>query len=207
MRPENMSDEQLQDLTYQMFGSTRELDGPTTKALLELKRLIGAPSLDAATAYAIKEQLAAKSRDRTIEQRPLVSSGEIEYRRRDDSEGRLAVSDEMVDSLGWMPDREFRVLHILFRHADETGKVSVGQTEIGRSCGLNRSQVCRLVSRLVDWGLLELVRRHHMGSKKPNEYRILPSWNWPREPPTREERPLVSLGQGEYRRDVMEGDV
>jgi len=81
MRPENMNDEQLKELTYEMFGSTRELDGPTTKALLELKRLIGAPSLDAATAYAIKEQLAAKSRDRATEQRPLVSVGQGEYRR------------------------------------------------------------------------------------------------------------------------------
>ena len=81
MRPENMNDEQLKELTYQMFGSTRELDGTTTKALLELKRLIGAPSLDAATAYAIKEQLAAKSRDRATEQRPLVSLGQGEYRR------------------------------------------------------------------------------------------------------------------------------
>jgi len=81
MRPEDMSDYQLRELTYAMYGSTRELDGPTTKALLELKRIIGAPTLDAAASYAIKEQLAAKTRERKAENRPLVSLGQGEYRR------------------------------------------------------------------------------------------------------------------------------
>jgi len=50
-----------------------------------------------------------------------------------------------------------------------------------------------------------------MGSKKPNVYRIRPVDQWPIEMPdsmlpTREEAPLVSLGQGEYRRDIHEED-
>ena len=205
-------DDELQALTYEDYGQTMYLESAVAAQLLELKKLLGSPTLEGAARLAIERQLAAlKGTLPTREERPLVSSGQIEVRRRDESGDRLALSNAIVDRLGWIPDSEHRVLTVMARLADATGKVSRGQTEIGRHSGLNRSQVCRLIQRLVLRGYLELLRRHHTGSKNPNVYRIRPIDLWPIERPdstlpTWEEPPLVSLGQGEYRRDIHEVD-
>ncbi len=104
-------------------------------------------------------------------------------RRRGDSGDRWALSNAIDDRLGWMPHPEYRVLRVLFRHADPTGKAWPGQSGIGRSCGLDRGHVSRLLGRLVRWGVVEVVRRGHKGSRKAAEYRIRPPSEWPTEEP------------------------
>jgi len=104
-------------------------------------------------------------------------------RRRGDSGDRWTLSNAIDDRLGWMPHPEYRVLRVLFRHADPTGKAWPGQTGIGRLCGLDRGHVSRLLDRLVRWGVVEVVRRGHKGSRKAAEYRIRPPSEWPTEKP------------------------
>ena len=96
---------------------------------------------------------------------------------------RWTLLNAIVERLGWMPHPEHRVLMVLFRHADRTGKAYPGQTGIGRLCGLDRGHVSRLLDRLVGWGVVEVVRRGHKGSRNAAEYRIRPPSEWPTEKP------------------------
>ena len=96
---------------------------------------------------------------------------------------RWSLSNSIDDRLGWMPHPEYRVLRVLFRHADPTGKAWPGQTGIARACGIDRAHVSRWLARLVGWGVIEVVRRGHKGSRKAAEYRIRPPSEWPPEKP------------------------
>ena len=78
-----------------------------------------------------------------------------------------------------MPDGEYRVLRILVCHADKTRRAWPGQTRIAEACGRNRGTVSRRLDRLVKWGIVEVVRRGHFGSRKAAEYRIRPQSDWP----------------------------
>ena len=101
-----------------------------------------------------------------------------------ETSGRWALSNAIDDQLGWMPHAEYRVLRILWRHIGTTGKAWPGQTRIAASCGMNRGHVSRLLHRLERWGVIEVVRRGHMKSRKAAEYRIRPPSDWPTEKPT-----------------------
>ena len=96
---------------------------------------------------------------------------------------RMPTSNAIDDHLGWMPHSEYRVLRILWRHIGTTGKAWPGQTRIAASCGMNRAHVSRLLLRLERWGVIEVVRRGHMKSRKAAEYRIRPPSDWPTERP------------------------
>ncbi len=96
---------------------------------------------------------------------------------------RWALLNAIVERLGWMPHPEHRVLMVLFRHADPTGKAYPGQTGIARACGVDRAHVSRWLGRLVGWGVVEIVRRGHKGGRKAAEYRIRPPSEWPTEKP------------------------
>ncbi len=111
--------------------------------------------------------------------KPNTSGG----RRRGDSGDRWTLSNAIDDRLGWMPHPEYRVLRVLFRHADPNGVAWPGQSGIGRSCGLDRSVVSRRLERLVGWGVVEVVRRGHKGSRKAAAYRIRPPSEWPTKKP------------------------
>ncbi len=121
---------------------------------------------------------------RQVGRRPL--GGESDVPRRGQA-GRAApprvdrwkLSNAIDDRLDWMPHPEYRVLRVLFRHADATGKAWPGQTGIGRSCGIERSHVSRCLGRLVRWGVIEVVRRGHKGSRKAGVYRIRSPSQWP----------------------------
>ena len=73
-------DEDLQALTYEDYGQTLYLDANTASNLLELKRLLGSPTLEAAARIAIERQVIQQG-GRMLETRPLVSLGQGEYRR------------------------------------------------------------------------------------------------------------------------------
>jgi hypothetical protein len=96
---------------------------------------------------------------------------------------RWSLLNAIVDRLGWMPDGERLVLLVLFRHADANGKAWPGQTRIANAVGCDRSTVSRRLDRLVRWGMVEIVRRGHRGSRKAAEYRIRPPAEWPKELP------------------------
>jgi len=96
---------------------------------------------------------------------------------------RWALLNAIVEQLGWMPHPEHRVLMVLFRHADAGRKAWPGQTGIARACGVDRAHVSRWLDRLVGWGVVEIVRRGHKGSRKAAEYRIRPPSEWPTEKP------------------------
>jgi len=75
-------DDELQALTYEDYGQTMYLESAVAAQLLELKKLLGSPTLEAAARIAIERQLAAlKGTLPTREERPLVSLGQGEYRR------------------------------------------------------------------------------------------------------------------------------
>jgi hypothetical protein len=96
---------------------------------------------------------------------------------------RWRLFNAIVDDLAWLPDGEYRVLLVLFRYAGEEGRAWPGQLRIATACECNRGTVSRRLARLARWGIIEVVRRGHKGSKKAAEYRIrLPS-RWPTEKP------------------------
>jgi hypothetical protein len=101
-----------------------------------------------------------------------------------DAGDRWSLSNAIDDRLGWMPPRDRLVLRVLFKHANaKTGLTYPSTTTIGRAVGVHRAHVSRLLGRLVRWGVIEVVRRGHKGSRKAAEYRIrLPS-EWPTEKP------------------------
>jgi len=75
-------DEDLQALTYEDYGQTLYLEAAAAAQLLELKKLLGSPTLEGAARVAIERQLAALTgKIPTREERPLVSLGQGEYRR------------------------------------------------------------------------------------------------------------------------------
>jgi hypothetical protein len=76
-----MNNEELRELTYEDFGLTVDIDPNTAKLLVRLKQAAGCPSLASTVRYAIAE--ACKMRDLRlgVEERPLVSIGQGEYRR------------------------------------------------------------------------------------------------------------------------------
>jgi len=77
-----MTDEALRELTYEEYGQTLYLEAHTARNLLELKRLLGSPTLEGAARVAIERQvLALSGKLPTTENRPLVSLGQAEYRR------------------------------------------------------------------------------------------------------------------------------
>lgn len=96
---------------------------------------------------------------------------------------RWTLFNAIVDDLAWLPDRESRVLVVLFRHAGEDGKAWPGQRRIAAKCGCSQSTVSRRLRRLVEWDILEVVRRGHKGSRKAGEYRIRAPSRWPRTRP------------------------
>jgi hypothetical protein len=79
-RLEDITDDQLRELTYEEYGQTLYLDASTAGNLLELKRLLGSPTLEGAARIAIERQLIQQG-GRMLETRPLVSLGQGEYRR------------------------------------------------------------------------------------------------------------------------------
>jgi hypothetical protein len=79
-RLQEMTDDQLRELTYEDYGQTLYLDANTAGNLLELKRLLGSPTLEAAARIAIERQVIQQG-GRMLETRPLVSLGQGEYRR------------------------------------------------------------------------------------------------------------------------------
>lgn len=100
-----------------------------------------------------------------------------------DSGDRWRLGNAIDDHLGWLPHPEYRVLRVLFRHADATGKAWPGQSRIAKACGLNRGHVSRLLSLLVGRGMIEVVRRGHKESRKATVYRLRPPSQWPTKMP------------------------
>ena len=96
---------------------------------------------------------------------------------------RWSLLNAIVDRLDWMPDGERLVLFVLFRHADANGKAWPGQTRIANAIGCHQTTVSRRLKRLGGWGVLEVVRRGHKGSRKAGELRIKPPAEWPSRPP------------------------
>ena len=75
-------DDELQALTYEDYGQTLYLEAAVAAQLLELKKLLGSPTLEGAVRVAIERQLSALTgKMPTREERPLVSLGQGEYRR------------------------------------------------------------------------------------------------------------------------------
>ena len=93
---------------------------------------------------------------------------------------RWSLVNAINQRLGWMPDAEHRVLHALARYADSTNQAWPGQSRLAIDCGCHRTTVSRRIDRLVDWGVIEVVRRGHMGSRIAAVHRIRPPGKWPR---------------------------
>lgn len=123
---------------------------------------------------------------RTIGIPPPPSNGQAApkaVRAQPPASDRWTLLNTIIDRLSWMPHPDRLVLLVLFRHADKTGKAWPGQTGIGKSCGIDRSHVSRCLARLVRWGVIEVVRRGHKGSRKASEYRIRSPSHWPSDRP------------------------
>ena len=97
---------------------------------------------------------------------------------------RWELSNAIDDRLGWMPHPEHRVLRILFRHANRNAREAwPGQTKIAKSCGSDRANVSRWLGRLANWGVIDIVRHGHKGSRLASVYRIRKPSDWPTQKP------------------------
>ena len=96
---------------------------------------------------------------------------------------RWSLLNAIVDRLDWMPDGERLVLFVLFRHADANGKAWPGQTRIANAIGCHQTTGSRRLEHLVGWGVLEVVRRGHKGSRKAGVLLKKPRAEWPALPP------------------------
>lgn len=76
-----MTNDELRELTYEDFGLTVDIDPNTAKLLVRLKQAAGCPSLAATVRYAIAEVCKIRDLRLGVEERPLVSIGQGEYRR------------------------------------------------------------------------------------------------------------------------------
>jgi hypothetical protein len=75
-----------------------------------------------------------------------------------------------VPELPWLPSGPAKILAVLRRAANSKGRVSVSTSALVRETGLNRRHVQRMLDRLVESTLLEVVRPGY-GFKKNGEYR------------------------------------
>ena len=96
---------------------------------------------------------------------------------------RWSLLNDAIDHLGWVPDGEHRVFMVLYRFANESREAWPGQTLIARRCRCSQGEVSRRLKWLLEHGLLELVRRGHMGSRTAGVYRIQQPHSWPSAPP------------------------
>jgi hypothetical protein len=83
------------------------------------------------------------------------------------------VAPVTVPDLPWLPPGPAKVLALLRRAADPQGRVSISQNTIVTETGLDRRYVQRLLDRLVESTLLEVVRPG-FGIKKNGQYRGVP---------------------------------
>jgi hypothetical protein len=89
-----------------------------------------------------------------------------------------SVAPVVLADLPWLPPGPAKILALLRHAADSQGRVSVSQNTIATETGLDRRYVQRLLDRLVESTLLELVRQGY-GFKKngkfiyqPGQYRL-----------------------------------
>ena len=80
---EEMTTDELDELVFQQFGVTLELDATTALSLHSLKQQLGMVTMTHAAKFAIVEMLRHTEavNQKTPETRPLVSLGQGEYRR------------------------------------------------------------------------------------------------------------------------------
>lgn len=83
------------------------------------------------------------------------------------------VAPDVLPDLPWLPPGPAKILALLRQAADDRGRVSVSQNTIVTETGLDRRYVQRLLDRLVESTLLEVVRPG-FGIKKNGQYRGVP---------------------------------
>lgn len=81
----------------------------------------------------------------------------------------VAAPVTVVNDLPWLPPAPAKIVALLRRAADPDGRVSVSQKNIVAETGLDLRYVRRLLDRLVESTLLELVREGY-GFKKNGRY-------------------------------------
>jgi hypothetical protein len=89
---------------------------------------------------------------------------------------RFAVLNTFADvSLAGLTGGEAKVWLVLFRDVKAaTGTARTGQADIARRAGLSIRGVQKIVARLADRGLLQIVRRGRLNSG-PTVYRVFPT--------------------------------
>ena len=95
---------------------------------------------------------------------------------------RWGILNDGVDRLWWVPDGEFRVFIDVYRFANKSHEAWPGQTRLAELCNCTQGEISRRLKWLVEHGLLEVVRRGHMGSRKAAVYRVRKPQDWPEDP-------------------------